>query len=132
MSEFSVITNPIFQNAAQSAFFESVNVEDPGAQQRNASVYANNQNVLDVTQEELAGMKKWASILRIIMLIVSTLMIVTAYYNIGVVNTTSTGSTNSSATFLAVYVFFFSTLICCYEVALKFVSVYIVQNFGFM
>jgi COPI associated protein len=44
----------------------------------------------------------------------------------------STSSTDIGTTFIALYVFFFSSLICCYECALAQVSFMIVQNFGFM
>jgi hypothetical protein len=119
----SAVVNPLFQNAAKSAIFDSK--DDDETIQSNASVYASNQNVLDITEEELEAMKKWSKILRIMMLIVATLMMITSYYNLS-------GSNSLSTNFLAVYVLFFSTLICCYEVAFQSISRMIVQNFGFM
>jgi hypothetical protein len=119
--------NPMFRNAAVDAMFQSANADDPETIKRNANVYASNQNVLTgVTEKELSGMKYWANIIKYAMLIVSTLMIATSYLNIG------TSTANISTSFLALYVFFFSTIICCYEVAFKMISTYIVQNFGFM
>ena len=79
-----------------------------------------------IDDAELERIVKWAKILRVAMILVSTLCIVTAFYNLA--TTSNTVATN----FLAVYVFFFSTLVCCYEVALKQVVVIIVQNFGFL
>jgi COPI associated protein len=74
----------------------------------------------------MAKILKWSKFLRISMIVVSILCIITSWYNLAV-------STNSVSTnFLAAYVFFFSMIICCYELALKQVAVLIVQNFGFM
>ena len=43
-----------------------------------------------------------------------------------------TGENNVSENFIAIYVFFFSTLICCYELAMRQIAMMIVQNFGFL
>lgn len=43
-----------------------------------------------------------------------------------------TGSNSVSENFIAMYVFFFSTLICCYELAMRQIAIMIVQNFGFL
>lgn len=75
---------------------------------------------------ELDKIVKWAKMLRVAMIVVSTLCIITSFYNLA--TTSNTVATN----FLAVYVFFFSALVCCYEVALKQVVIVIVQNFGFL
>lgn len=74
----------------------------------------------------MAKILKWSKFLRISMIIVSVLCIITSWYNI------AQSSNSISRNFLAVYVFFFSMMICCYELALKQVAVLIVQNFGFM
>lgn len=82
--------------------------------------------MLGIDDEEMAKILQWSKFLRTTMIIVSLLCIITSWYNLAV-------STNSVSTnFLAVYVFFFSMMICCYELALKQVAVLIVQNFGFM
>ena len=60
------------------------------------------------------------------MIVVSTLCIITAFYNL------ATASNSVATNFLAVYVFFFSSLVCCYEVAIKQVVIIMVQNFGFL
>ena len=60
------------------------------------------------------------------MITVSVLCIITSWYNL------ATASNSVSTNFLAVYVFFFSMMICCYELALKQAAILIVQNFGFM
>lgn len=122
----AAVKNPIFQSAAQNAVFEAVNKDDEATIQRNKQMYADNQHILDCPPEEIEAMKKWANYLRYGMLIIASLMMVLAYFNFA-------NSSNSVATnFLALYVLFFSCIICCYELAFKQVSIYIVQNFGFM
>jgi len=122
----AAVQNPIFQNAAQNAMFEAVNKDDEATIQRNKLMYAENQHILDCPPEEIEAMKKWANYLRYTMLIIATLMMVCAYYNF------ANGSNSVSTNFLALYILFFSCIICCYELAFKQVSIYIVQNFGFM
>jgi hypothetical protein len=79
-----------------------------------------------IDDAELARIEGWAKKLRVAMILVSTLCIITAFYNLA--NTSNTVATN----FLAIYVFFFSTLVCCYEIAVKQIVIIIVQNFGFL
>lgn len=74
----------------------------------------------------MAKILKWSKFLRISMITVSILCIITSWYNL------AQASNSVSTNFLAVYVFFFSMIICCYELALKQAAVLIVQNFGFM
>lgn len=74
----------------------------------------------------MAKILKWSKFLRTTMIIVSVLCIITSWYNL------ATATNSISTNFLAVYVFFFSMMICCYELALKQVAVLIVQNFGFL
>jgi hypothetical protein len=69
---------------------------------------------------------KWSKFLRTSMIIVSVLCIITSWYNL------ATATNSVSTNFLAIYVFFFSSMICCYELALKQVAILIVQNFGFL
>lgn len=115
----SAVKNPIFQSAAKEAAFQAISREETDEEKQ--------QRVPDgVSEEAAAGMHKWARIIRLSMLVVSTLMIITAFYNLG------SSSNSVSTNFLAIYVFFFSCLICCYELAFKQVAYHIVQNFGFM
>ena len=60
------------------------------------------------------------------MLVICTLMMICAWYNM------LTASNSASKNVLALYVFFLSTLLCCFELALRQAALYIVQNFGFM
>ena len=80
---------------------------------------------LGVSLEEFNILKSWASYLRVAMIVVSTLMIIVSVTNI------SSGSSTELA-FLAFYTMIFGTLICCYELAIRRVSLLIVQNFGFL
>lgn len=116
----AAVQNPMFANQ----MFESATGIQTGA---NANYSNPNQAVLQgVSEEQLEAMKRWSKILRIAMLIEATLMMITCYYNFG----TSSGSVSSN--FIALYVLFFSTLLCCYEVGLQQVSAILAQNFGFL
>ena len=81
---------------------------------------------LDCDDEALREMENWSSRLKYAMCAVSLFIIITAFYSFGSI------SGDISTTFIALYVFFFGILIMCYEIALKFMSVIIVQNFGFL
>ena len=121
------VQNPMFQSAAKQAAFEAVKKEEGD----NDLFYPNaplklDPAVLDVDEAELAQIRKFARFLKIFMLIIAGLLMFTAFYNIG------TSSASLSTTFLALYLFFFSILLCCYECALKMCSVKIAENFGFL
>lgn len=121
------VQNPLFQSAAKQAVFQAVQQEEGD----NDLLYPNTKSAidpsaLDVDEKELDAIRKVSRIMRMFMLGIATLMIITAWYNIG------SSSTEVSDSFLAMYLFFFATLICCYELAIKRVAILIVQNFGFM
>ena len=119
----AAVMNPIFQNAAKQSMFQQLGISEPQQNQYNNGP----NNVIEgVTEEQFAQMKKWANILKYMMLVVSTLMMITAYYNFA--NTSNSVASN----FLAVYILFFSTMICCYEIAWSAISSRIVNNFGFL
>lgn len=121
----AAIRNPMFQLAAKKAFFESVPDEESGTKQDGLNSDGAF-TIDDIDAEEFERIKYWARILKVAMIGISTLMIVCAWYNIA-------SASNSVATnFLALYVFFLSVLLCCYEIALRQAALYIVQNFGFM
>jgi COPI associated protein len=82
--------------------------------------------LIGLDEDELQVIKKWAYNLRVAMIVVSTLCVITSWYNL------ATASNSIANNFLAVYVFFFSMIVCCYEVAIRQVTFIIVQNFGFM
>jgi hypothetical protein len=79
---------------------------------------------LNVTPEELAELKKWSYILRIGFGICASLMIIAGLFTLS--------SASLSEVFIALYVIFFGSLICCYEIAFAGMSKTIAQNFGFM
>lgn len=120
----AAVRNPIFQNAASKAVFDAVSTSD---QMPASDTNFNDPSALDVSDEEFAKIKLWARNLRYSMILLSTLMLITAWYNI-----LSVTSPSISASFLAFYLSIFSCLICCFEIAWRQVALYIVQNFGFM
>lgn len=79
---------------------------------------------IDVEPVELEEMKKWAAKLRITMLIVCSLLMLASFFSLG--------SNDLTLVFIAMYVFFFSMLLCCYELGLQAIANVIAQNFGFM
>lgn len=124
----AVVSNPIFQqaamNQAKGQMFSALPKFDDAESQQNST--QRNDIIYGIDDEELRKMKRCHEILRIVMLTVSTLMMVTCYVNFA--NT----SNSLAANFLAIYVLFFSTLICCYEIAFQGIAMIMVQNFGFM
>lgn len=79
---------------------------------------------LDITPEELKEMRKYSLYLRGAFAICAALMILVALLNL---TASSLGDL-----FIAIYVFFFGIVICCYEIAFAGISRWIAQNFGFM
>jgi hypothetical protein len=121
------ISNPLFQEAGKKAVFSAVQAEEGDNELFNPNApLRGDRAILDVDDNELAQIRKWSRIMRISMLIIATLIMATAYANIG------STSVQLSDGFLAMYLFFFSVLLCCFELAIKRAAVVIVQNFGFM
>jgi predicted membrane-bound dolichyl-phosphate-mannose-protein mannosyltransferase len=81
---------------------------------------------LDVDEEELAQLKKYSRIMRLTMLGITALIMATAFSNF-----LSTSGTVATIV-LALYLLFFSGLLCCFECGLKMFSNSIAQNFGFL
>lgn len=79
---------------------------------------------LGVTPEELKKIQMWGLILRVSYMCASVLMAAAAALAIQ--------DGGLSIVFIALYVFFFAIIICCFEVALNVVALWIAQNFGFM
>lgn len=79
---------------------------------------------IDCEPAELEEMKKWAAKLRITNLTVCTLLMLSSFFTLG--------STDVTLVFIAIYVFFFSMLLCCYEVGLQAIARIIAENFGFV
>lgn len=119
------IQNPIFQNAAKKAVFQSIAGEDVEEQdRRNQQGTIADEDVLNITEEELAIIKKWARILRFSMIAIATGLILVAFFNFA--------GSSISTSMLSLYLFLFSLLLCCFECGIKQVAYVIVQNFGFM
>lgn len=120
------VKNPMFQKVAFETLKSQFEEDDEEAQPTAAHSKFVDNAVLDVDEKELAKIQKWSKVLRTSMLIIAALVMITAYYNIA-----STSSTLSSG-FLAMYLLFFSCMLCCFEIAYKTISIYLVQNFGFL
>mmetsp|Transcript_14093 Transcript_14093/g.15271 ORF Transcript_14093/g.15271 Transcript_14093/m.15271 type:complete len:204 (-) Transcript_14093:12-623(-) len=122
------VQNPIFQSAAKKAVFEAVQKEEGDNDLFNPNAPSKiDPAVLEVDEAELAEMRKYARYMKIAMLTIAGLLMFTAFYNIG-----SSSSSDVSTTFLAMYLFFFSILMCCFECALKQCAAKISENFGFL
>mmetsp|Transcript_14317 Transcript_14317/g.21438 ORF Transcript_14317/g.21438 Transcript_14317/m.21438 type:complete len:214 (+) Transcript_14317:57-698(+) len=79
---------------------------------------------VDVTPEELKQMQMWALILRVLYMCISICMAAAAFLVLE--------KAHISTVFIALYVFFFAILICCFELALTSVARWMAENFGFM
>lgn len=79
---------------------------------------------LDIDPEELKMMEKYGLWLRGIFMIISILMAAAACVELE--------DTDVATAFIALYVLFFSIIICCFELALSVVAKWIATNFGFL
>lgn len=80
--------------------------------------------MIDCEPADLEEMKKWAAKLRITNLCVSSLLMLSSFFSLG--------SSDLTLVFIAIYVFFFSMLLCCYELGLQAIARVIAENFGFV
>ena len=79
---------------------------------------------LDIDPEILKQMQRWSLILRVGYMGISIFMAAAAVLILE--------KANISTLFIALYVFFFSIIICCFELALKGIAKWMAENFGFM
>jgi hypothetical protein len=79
---------------------------------------------LDVSPAELQSMEKFSNALRLTFMAVSILMATAACVKLE--------SAGIATAFIALYVLFFSIVICCFELSLSFVAKWIATNFGFL
>jgi hypothetical protein len=79
---------------------------------------------LGVSPEELKKIQMWGLILRVSYMCASILMAAAAALTLQ--------GAGLSVVFIAIYVFFFAIIICCFELALNVVAIWIAQNFGFL
>lgn len=112
----------------QKAVFETVIGEESRADEVTSEAVQAQETLNDVNPEELVKIQYWARILKFAMIGISTMMIITSFYVI----LSSSSSVSVSTLFIALYVFFFAIMICCFECGLKVATTVIVQNFGFM
>ena len=80
---------------------------------------------LGVTPEVFKKIQMWGLILRVSYMVMSILMATAAALEL-------LNSPSLSIVFIALYVFFFAIIICCFEVALNAIAVWIASNFGFL
>lgn len=122
--------NPTVQKAASAAataaveeekkkYFPSDDVKDEEAQQPTEPLPP-----LDIDPEELKKMQQWYLVLRIAYMGISLAMAAAAFLILE--------KANISTLFLALYVFFFAIMICCFELAFRGVAKWMSENFGFM
>jgi hypothetical protein len=79
---------------------------------------------LGVSPEQLKKIQMWGLILRVSYICASILMAAAAALALE--------GAGLSVVFIALYVFFFAIIICCFEVALNVIAIWIAQNFGFL
>lgn len=79
---------------------------------------------LDIDPDEVERMEKFHRILRVGFMAISILMATAACLKLE--------STGIATVFIALYVFVFSILICCFELSLSPISRWIAMNFGFL
>jgi FtsH-binding integral membrane protein len=127
------VQNPIFQQAAKNAVFEAVTTDPDAAywEEQNTNQQGEKPvkdgSILDVSEEELIKIRKMARIMRFAMIGICTCLFIVSWYNF-----LSTSSSDLTTTFLAMYLFVFALLLCCFELAFRQAALVIVQNFGFM
>jgi hypothetical protein len=133
----AVASNPTAQKAAKAAakvvveeeakkhgFSSPTNDVESGNGNNDGGVDPASAEALGVTPEELKKIQMWGLILRVSYMCASILMAAAAALAIQ--------NGGLSVVFIALYVFCFAIIICCFEVALNVVALWIAQNFGFM
>jgi hypothetical protein len=135
----AVVNNPTAQKAATAAakvvveeeakkhgFSPTKDVEsgNGGEGNNDGGIDPGSAEALGISPEELKKIQMWGLILRVSYMCASILMAAAAALAIQ--------NGGLSIVFIALYVFFFAIIICCFEVALNVVALWIAQNFGFM
>jgi hypothetical protein len=121
------VQNPMFHKAAKDAAFQAVKREEGDNDLFFSSAKTPiDPTQLDVSENELAQLKKWSRNLRISMLVIAGLLVYTSLASVFTI------TNDISTLFIALYLFFFAVLICAFECALKMCSAIVVENFGFL
>lgn len=134
-------SNPTVQKAATAAAKVVIEEESKkygltpsspsSTQQPNNDIESQNKidptsaEALGITPEQLKKIQMWGLILRVSYMVVSILMAAAAALMLQ-------NGPSLSIIFIALYVFFFAIIICCFEVALNVIAVWIAGNFGFL
>jgi hypothetical protein len=133
----AIASNPTVQKAARAAVVAAVEEEtskysftnpsgdleaplNPNSRDRSVD----QSDDLDISPAELAQLQKWNLILRVSYMVMSLLMAAAACL--------AFKSASLGVAFIALYVFLFSVIICCFELALKGIAAYIAENLGFL
>jgi hypothetical protein len=131
----TVVSNPTVQKAGKAAvvaaveeessnYFDSKPTGDLEAPLNPTRDSADDESDLQISPEELRQLEKWNLILRVSYMTMSILMAAASCLSL---NDSSLGTV-----FVALYVFIFAVIICCFELALKGVAFFIAENFGFL
>jgi hypothetical protein len=118
--------NSLFANKAPGIASQGGPAGGPKGAYAVASSDGGNQtvNTIDVDPAELHTMQQWANKLRTINIGVCALLMISAFFSLG--------SNDLTQVFIALYVWFFAGLLCCYELGLSAITQFIAINFGFM
>mmetsp|Transcript_25997 Transcript_25997/g.43840 ORF Transcript_25997/g.43840 Transcript_25997/m.43840 type:complete len:227 (+) Transcript_25997:22-702(+) len=126
----AVVSDPAVQSATANALKEHLvggSTEKPRDEKKSQDEEIYPEDVpeeVDVDPVELKSMEFYHRILRGSFMAISILMAAAACLKIE--------SAGIATVFIALYVFAFSILICCFELSLSFVSRWIAMNFGFL
>lgn len=131
-----MVTNPTVQKAAKAAVVAAVEEESsnffsprPGGDLEaplnpTRDSAEEPEDDLQVSPEELRQLEKWNLILRVSYMAMSILMATAAFLSLD--------DSSLGTVFVALYVFSFAVVICCFELALKGIAFYIAENLGFL
>lgn len=120
----SVASDPAVQKAVYDAATKKYNPPTEDVESGNQQARQSEIQELNIDPEELEKMKKYSIALRLSFMVISVLMATAACLKLE--------NASISTAFIALYVFFFSFIMCCFELALKQVAQWLSMNFGFL
>lgn len=132
----AVASNPTVQKAAKAAVVAAVEEEtskyvasnhpsgDLEAPLNPRTSSADTTEELNITPAELKDLEKWNLILRVCYMGISIMMAAAAVLALQ--------SSTLGRLFIALYVFVFSVIICCFELSLKGIAKFLAENVGFL
>jgi hypothetical protein len=105
---------------SQSQFQKLDTESSHGGSQDNSGSFAD----IPCDEPELRDIDMWAERLRKYYLLISVMLFLAAFFSLG--------SNNLVVVFIALYVWFFSILLFCFELSLSSFTIMISENFGFL